>query len=168
MRDVGQVLVLNASFQRLNFVSLQRAIILLLKEKAEPIEIDPNVSLRSERQSFETPVVIRLLNYVHVPYERFTVPLSRRTLINRDNHTCQFCGDMEGPLTIDHVMPRSRGGMTSWENCVAACLRCNHRKGNRTPEEAQMRLRTVPRRPTDPFAILYDRSRHNKVWEKYA
>jgi 5-methylcytosine-specific restriction endonuclease McrA len=168
MADVGHVLVLNATYQRLNFISEQRAVVLLLKEKAEPIEVDPMSKLHSERMSFNAPIVIRLLTYVHVPYERFTVPLSRRTLINRDNHTCQFCGDTEGPLTIDHVLPRSRGGGTTWENCVAACLHCNHRKGNRTPEEAHMRLRSVPRRPTDPFAILFDRTRHNKVWEKYA
>jgi 5-methylcytosine-specific restriction endonuclease McrA len=168
MLEVGHVLVLNATYQRLNFISLQRAIVLLLKQKAEPIEVDCTAQLHSERLSFDFPVVIRLVNYVHVPYERFTVPLSRRTLINRDNHTCQFCGDKEGPLTIDHVMPRSRGGATSWENCVAACLHCNHRKGNKTPEEAHMRLYTVPRRPSDPFSILYDRARHNKVWEKYA
>lgn len=165
---MGHVLVLNATYQRLNFISLQRAIVLLLKQKAEPIEVDGTEQLHSERHAFDAPVVIRLLNYVHVPYERFSVPLSRRTLINRDDHMCQFCGDTEGPLTIDHVMPRSRGGNTSWENCVVACLRCNHRKGNRTPEEAHMKMRTVPRRPIDPFAILYDRARHNTVWEKYA
>lgn len=165
---MGHVLVLNATFQRLNFISQQRAVVLLLKQKAEPIEVDPDAALRSERLVIEAPVVIRLLTYVHVPYERFTVPLSRRTLINRDNHACQFCGDTEGPLTIDHVVPRSRGGATSWENCVAACLRCNHRKGNRTPEEAHMRLLTTPRRPSDPFSILHDRARHNQVWEKYA
>lgn len=165
---MGHVLVLNATYQRLNFISQQRAIVLLLKQKAETIEADPSAQLHSERQAFDAPVVIRLLNYVHVPYERFTVPLSRRTLINRDNHMCQFCGDTEGPLTIDHVLPRSRGGGTSWENCVVACLRCNHKKGNRTPDEAHMKLRTVPRRPADPFSILYDRARHNKVWEKYA
>jgi len=147
---VGHVLVLNATYQRLNFISIQRAIVLLLKEKAEPIEVDMTARLHSERMSIESPIVIRLVNYVHVPYERFTVPLSRRTLINRDNHTCQFCGDTTGPLTIDHVMPKSRGGATSWENCVAACLVCNHRKANRTPEEAHMRLRSVPRRPTCP------------------
>ena len=168
MATVGQVLVLNATYQRLSFVSLQRAIILLLKEKAEPIEVDAQAQLRSERLALDTPVVIRLLTYVHVPYERFTVPLSRRTLLNRDNHTCQFCGSTEGPLTIDHILPRSRGGITSWENCVAACLRCNHRKGNKTPEEAHMRLHSVPRRPADPFSLLYDRAHQHKAWEKYA
>jgi 5-methylcytosine-specific restriction endonuclease McrA len=165
---VGHVLVLNASYERLNFISLQRAIILLLKEKAVPIEVDGTSQLHSERMAIAAPVVIRLVAYVHVPYERFTIPLSRRTLINRDDHMCQFCGDTEGPLTIDHVVPRSRGGSTSWENCVAACLRCNHRKGNRTPEEAHMRLQKIPRRPSDPFSILYDRARHGEVWEKYA
>jgi 5-methylcytosine-specific restriction endonuclease McrA len=165
---VGHVLVLNATYQRLNFISIQRAIVLLLKEKAEPIEVDRSSRLHSERMSIDSPIVIRLVNYVHVPYERFTVPLSRRTLINRDNHTCQFCGDTAGPLTIDHVIPKSRGGATSWENCVAACLPCNHRKANRTPDEAHMRLRNVPRRPSDPFSILFDRARHNDVWERYA
>jgi 5-methylcytosine-specific restriction endonuclease McrA len=168
MAQMAHVLVLNATYQRLNFISVQRAVVLLLKQKAEPIEVDSGAQLHSERMVLDAPVVIRLLSYVHVPYERFTVPLSRRTLINRDNHTCQFCGDTESPLTIDHVVPRSRGGTTSWENCVTACLRCNHRKGNRTPEEANMRLLSVPRRPTDPFALLYDRSHHNQVWEKYA
>ena len=115
------------------------------------------------------PVVIRLLNYVHVPYERFTVPLSRRTLINRDNHMCQFCGDTEGPLTIDHIMPRSRGGMTSWENCVAACLRCNHKKGNKMPEEIGMHLRRKPSRPdfTLMAFVILGEARHNEVFQRY-
>jgi len=165
---VGRVLVLNASFEPLSLISVQRAIVLLLREKAEAIENDISRQLRSERVAFPVPLVIRLIHYVAIP-RRLKVPLTRKTLLSRDEYACQFCGTTAGPLTVDHVMPRSRGGQTSWENCVAACLRCNHRKGSKTPEEAGMRLHKKPVRPdfTHMAFVILGEARHNEVFQRY-
>ncbi len=165
---MGRVLVLNASFEPLSLISVQRAVILLLREKAEAIETDVSRQLRAERISLPMPLVIRLIHYVPIP-RRFKVPLTRKTLLSRDEYTCQFCGTTAGPLTVDHVLPRSRGGTTSWENCVAACLRCNHRKGNKTPEEAGMHLHRKPTRPdfTHLAFVILGEARHNEVFQRY-
>jgi 5-methylcytosine-specific restriction endonuclease McrA len=144
---VNQVLVLNATYEPLNVVSVRRAILLLLKEKAEVVEAT-EAWLRSEREALPVPLVIRLVYYVRIP-RRFSLPLSRRTVLARDHYTCQYCGAQPGKanLTVDHVVPRSRGGDTCWENVTTACGPCNRRKGNRTPEEAAMPLQRQPRRP---------------------
>jgi len=165
---VSRVLVLNASFEPLSLISVQRAVVLLLREKAEAIENDISRFLHAERFSLPVPLVIRLVHYVPIP-RRLKVPLTRKTLLSRDEYTCQFCGTTVGPLTVDHVMPRSRGGATSWENCVAACLRCNHRKGNKTPEEAAMVLRKKPARPdfTHMAFVILGEARHNEVFQRY-
>jgi 5-methylcytosine-specific restriction endonuclease McrA len=165
---VGRVLVLNASFEPLSLISVQRAIVLLLREKAEAIENDISRQLRAERVAFPVPLVIRLIHYVSIP-RRLKIPLTRKTLLSRDEYTCQFCGTTAGPLTVDHVMPRSRGGQTSWENCVTACLRCNHRKGNKTPDEANMALRKKPARPdfTHMAFVILGEARHNEVFQRY-
>ncbi len=165
---MGRVLVLNASFEPLSLISVQRAIVLLLREKAEAIENDISRQLRAERISFPVPLVIRLIHYVAIP-RRLKAPLTRKTLLSRDEYTCQFCGSTAGPLTVDHVMPRSRGGQTSWENCVAACLRCNHRKGSKTPEEAGFILRKKPVRPdfTHMAFVILGEARHNEVFQRY-
>jgi 5-methylcytosine-specific restriction endonuclease McrA len=165
---VGRVLVLNASFEPLSLISVQRAVVLLLREKAEAIENDVSRQLRAERISLPMPLVIRQVHYVPIP-RRLRVPLTRKTLLSRDEYTCQFCGTTQGPLTVDHVIPRSRGGQTSWENCVAACLRCNHKKGNRLPEEIGMHLRRKPARPdfTLMAFVILGEARHNEVFQRY-
>ncbi len=165
---MSRVLVLNASFEPLSLISVQRAVVLLLREKAEAIENDISRFLHAERFSLPVPLVIRLVHYVPIP-RRLKVPLTRKTLLSRDEYICQFCGTTVGPLTVDHVMPRSRGGATSWENCVAACLRCNHRKGNKTPEEAGMLLRKKPARPdfTHMAFVILGEARHNEVFQRY-
>lgn len=143
---MGNVLVLNASYEPLSVVSVRRAIVLLLKEKAELVEA-AEAYLRAEQQAFRVPLVIRLVCYVRIPMH-LSLPLSRRTVISRDHYTCQYCGCQFGrsDLTLDHVVPRSRGGATAWENVVAACRGCNQRKGNRTPDEAGYALLSVPDR----------------------
>jgi len=163
----GSVLVLNASYEPLSVVSVRRALVLLLKEKAELLEAAEAV-LRSERRVFPYPLVIRLTYYVRIP-RRFGLPLSRRTVLSRDYYTCQYCGAQppRSELTIDHVLPRSRGGETDWDNVVAACRRCNQKKGSRTPEEAGMRLRTKPRRPRYLALALLTERRAPEAWEKY-
>jgi 5-methylcytosine-specific restriction endonuclease McrA len=164
---VSQVLVLNATYEPLNVVSVRRAVLLLVKEKAEIVEA-AGAWLRSERLALPVPLVIRLVYYVRIP-RRFSLPLSRRTVLARDHYTCQYCGSHPGKahLTIDHILPRSRGGDTTWENVITACAQCNRRKGNRTPEEANMPLRSRPGRPRYLAVTLLAGAGAPKVWDKY-
>lgn len=160
---MGKVLVLNASYEPLNITSWRRAVILVLKEKAEQVEHNGKV-LKSD---FPLPTVIRLRQYVQVPYKE--IPLTRRNVLHRDSHTCQYCGCKED-LTIDHVIPRSKGGEDAWENVITACVRCNIKKGNRTPKEAAMPLTSLPRRPHS--SLHFEITKHlrggiNEEWRKY-
>ena len=138
---MSKVLVLNASYEPLNITSWRRAVVLVIKGKAEQIEQREQLVY----PDFPMPTVIRLRHYVRIPYKE--IPLTRRNLLHRDNHTCQYCGQSGDSLTLDHVIPRSRGGGDSWENIVSACVRCNVRKGSRTPKEAEMPLANPPRKP---------------------
>lgn len=166
---LGQrVLVLNSSYEPLQLISARRAVVLLLQEKAEMIEA-ARQRLRAQGFSIEIPLVIRLVRYIRIP-RRMRLPCSRRGVLARDRETCQYCSTQPGRLylTIDHVLPRSRGGLTTWENIVTACRECNHRKGGRTPDEANMALLSVPRQPQYvAFALLGELERH-EVWRKYA
>ena len=139
----GQVLVLNATYEPLNVCSLRRACVLLLKSKAELID-QLERPLRSASASLPYPVVIRLLSYVRRP-RAAARRITRRAVFARDGHSCQYCGVEGVRLTVDHVLPRSRGGPSSWENLVACCPGCNRRKGNQLPHEANMRLFREPR-----------------------
>lgn len=161
---MGKVLVLNASYEPLNITSWRRAIVLLIKEKAERVEhLD-----RQIYPNFPLPTVIRLRHYVRVPYKE--IPLTRRNILHRDAHSCQYCGYTGDELTLDHVVPRSRGGGDSWENIVTACVRCNVKKGNRTPREANMLTRHTPRKPHS--SLYFELTKHVKSgshteWQKY-
>jgi 5-methylcytosine-specific restriction endonuclease McrA len=161
---MGKVLVLNASYEPLNITSWRRAAVLLIKGKAERVEHNG----RFLYAGFPLPTVIRLRHYVRVPYKE--MPLTRRNILHRDGHTCQYCGYAGDELTLDHVIPRSRGGGDSWENIVTACVRCNVKKGNRTPQEAHMLLRHLPRQPYS--SLYFEVSKHLKSglhqeWQKY-
>jgi 5-methylcytosine-specific restriction endonuclease McrA len=161
---MSKVLVLNASYEPLNITSWRRAIVLLLKGKAESLEQNGHTVYRD----LPLPSVIRLRQYVRVPYKE--IPLTRRNILERDHHTCQYCHYKGEQLTLDHVIPRSRGGGDTWENLVTACVRCNVNKGNRTPKEASMLLRAQPRRPYSSlhFELLkHTRGNHNQEWRKY-
>lgn len=161
------VLVLNASYEPLRIVSVRRAMILLLQQKAELVEAAAQ-HLRAQGMAFAVPLVVRLVRYIAIPRHR-RLPCSRRAVLARDRETCQYCGAQPGRahLTIDHVLPRAQGGMTTWENVVAACAACNHRKANRTPQQAGMALLTMPRRPSHAaFGLLGALERHD-VWRKY-
>jgi 5-methylcytosine-specific restriction endonuclease McrA len=166
---LGQrVLVLNASYEPLQLISIRRAVVLLLQEKAELVEATEQ-RLRAQGLSLEIPLVIRLMRYIKIP-RRLRLPCSRRGVLIRDRETCQYCSAQPGRahLTVDHIVPRSRGGQTIWENVVAACRDCNHRKGGRTPDEAHMTLLSKPRQPQYvAFALLGELERH-EVWRKYA
>jgi len=163
----GSVLVLNASYEPLSVVSVRRAVVLLLKEKAQIVEAT-EAHIRAQNWSIPHPLVIRLVYFVRIPH-RLSLPLTRRTLLARDGFTCQYCGCQKdrSELTLDHVIPRSRGGQSTWDNLVVACRRCNQRKGNRTPQEASMPLFSVPAKPLYvALAVLGDRHQH-EVWRKY-
>jgi 5-methylcytosine-specific restriction endonuclease McrA len=164
---MSQVLVLNATYEPLNVVSVRRAVLLLLKEKAEIVEA-AEAWLHSEQLSLPLPLVIRLVCYVRIP-QRFSLPLSRRTVLARDHYTCQYCGERPGKanLTLDHVQPRSQGGETRWENVVTACGPCNRRKGDRTPDEARMPLGRQPRRPRYLALTLLEEPSAPPAWYKY-
>jgi 5-methylcytosine-specific restriction endonuclease McrA len=159
-----RVLVLNATFEPLNTVSVPRAVALLLADKAEIVEA-AEARLRSQHITLPLPVVIRLVTYVRIP-RMMPLAVTRRGVFNRDNHTCQYCGHMlhSAELTLDHVLPRSRGGKTAWENVVAACKPCNHRKNDRTPAEAHMRLLRAPFRPRYLALVVLDVP---PAWRKY-
>jgi 5-methylcytosine-specific restriction endonuclease McrA len=162
---MGHVLVLNASYEPLNITTWRRAMVMLLKGKAEGLEHDPDYLLRP---NLLCPTVIRLRQFVHVPYRE--LPLTRRNVFQRDAHCCQYCGHSGDKLSIDHVQPRSRGGGDSWENVTTACLPCNVRKGNRTPREAGMTLRRPPHRPLSSLNFEVKRqirSGRNQEWSKY-
>jgi 5-methylcytosine-specific restriction endonuclease McrA len=137
-----QVLLLNATYEPLTTLPLRRAICLVLREKAEIVHHDTTgACLRSATMSIEVPSVIRLRRYVRIPF-RSRVPLTRAALMRRDNFRCAYCGSRAE--TIDHVIPRSRGGKHVWENCVASCMSCNHRKADRLLEELGWTLRVTP------------------------
>lgn len=164
-RGVERVLVLNASYEPLNVCSLRRAHVLVWKGKAEILE-SLDRPLRSACTSFARPHVIRLRTYVRVP-RAVTRRISRRVLFARDGWQCAYCGSGTGRLTLDHVVPRSRGGRSVWENVVASCAPCNHRKGDRLLEETSMTLRTTPRPPTPALFIRLTAETIPEVWRRY-
>ncbi|HEV2128280.1 MAG TPA: HNH endonuclease [Thermomicrobiales bacterium] len=142
MRD--SVLVLNQNYEPLNVCSVRRALNLVLGGKAELLEAARG-RIASATRAFPFPSVIRLVHLIKRPRPR--VKLTRREIFIRDNHTCQYCGVRGTKLTIDHVIPRSRGGLHTWDNVVTACQPCNHRKGGKSVAEARMVLQMEPREP---------------------
>jgi len=161
-----QVLVLNASYEPLNVTTVRRAHVLVFKGKAEVIE-ELEQPLRSATGAFPWPHVIRLVQYVRVP-RTLQRKISRRALFARDGWRCMYCGSTTGRLTLDHVVPRSRGGTSVWENVVCSCHRCNRVKGGRTPAEASMRLLREPFRPQwTPFMAEAYRQRRHAAWTPF-
>jgi 5-methylcytosine-specific restriction endonuclease McrA len=147
---MARVLVLNASYEPLSVVAARRAVVLVLREKAVVVA-GRDEKWSSVSEQVELPSVVKLIRYVKVPYRR-SAPVSRRAVFGRDGTRCQFCG---GPAeSIDHVLPRSKGGDHSWENVVACCRSCNIRKADRTPREAGFELATDPA-PPRRFAWIY-------------
>jgi len=160
---LGRALVLNATFEPLCVVSARRALVLVLKHKAELVHQDGG-SYHSERLTMPIPSVIRLKYFVRVPY-RARASLSRRAVFVRDHYQCQYCG---APAeNVDHVVPRSRGGTHTWDNVVAACKACNTRKENRLHAEVGMKLRTRPAAPRETVWIIVAVGRVDPKWEPY-
>ena len=157
--------MLNASYEPLNVCTVRRAVVLILKEKAELLEKSER-TLRSESVTFPRPVVIRLVTYVSVPRDNGRRRITRRAVFARDSWTCQYCGT-NSHLTVDHVIPRSRGGPSDWDNIVTSCAPCNRRKGNRTPVETGMHPRRKPRVPGPTVFIRVAAPVVPDAWQQY-
>ncbi len=155
--------MLNATYEPLCVVSARRAVVLVLKDKAAILEHDSE-EFHSERTVVPVPSVIRLINFVSVPY-RSRVPLSRRAVFARDEYRCQYCG--AAAENLDHVLPRSRGGLHTWENVVASCRPCNAHKEDRRPQEAGLRLRKVPGPPSADLWLLATAGSVDPIWARY-
>lgn len=140
-----KVLVLNADMQPLNVTTLKRGFSLVYKGKAEVIEYIKDNPIVTSLGEFKRPSIIKLVNYVYLPFKK--VPLTRTNIYRRDGHACLYCGS-RSHLTLDHVLPKSRGGGNTWENLATCCKKCNSRKDNMTPKEAGMKMSQQPYRPT--------------------
>jgi 5-methylcytosine-specific restriction endonuclease McrA len=165
-RRSATVLVLNATFEPINVCTVRRATVLILKAKAELLERGEG-KLHSERMTLERPIVIRLITYVRVPRDAHRRKITRKAVLARDSWTCQYCGSTKPGLTVDHVIPRSRGGKSVWENIVASCASCNRRKGNRLPREIQMHPRSNPRPPGPTVFIRIASPTIPVAWKQY-
>jgi len=147
------VLVLNSTFVPINIASWRRAIKLIFNGKA--VTVEKNGHLINGK--FDLPLIIKLNKYVPLPYSR--IVLSRKNIYLRDNHTCQYCGKVGGNMTIDHVVPKSRGGGDGWDNLVTCCPRCNSKKGDQTIEAAGMFLKRSPYKPPSGLYLHMTRLR---------
>jgi 5-methylcytosine-specific restriction endonuclease McrA len=162
----GRVLVLNASFEPINVCTVRRAAVLVLKNRAEILERS-DWNLHSESLTLPRPVVIRLTTYVKIPRDAHRRKITRRAVFARDRWTCQYCGNGGGTLTVDHVIPRSKGGTSGWDNIVTCCAPCNRRKGDRLPRHAKMRPRRAPKPPSSTVFIHVATPTIPAAWEQY-
>jgi 5-methylcytosine-specific restriction endonuclease McrA len=154
------VLVLNANFEPIHVCDLRRAVNLMLNGKASLV-LNGRGEIKTVSRSYPRPSIIRLDNMVHRP--RPNVRLTKREILRRDEFTCQYCGQRPARLTVDHVLPRHLGGRHTWENLVAACPACNHRKGGRTIDQAQMRLLHSPGKPPTSAGYFFAHHLRNNV-----
>ncbi len=161
------VLVLNQSYEPLNICRVRRAVVLLYQNKAEMLE-NGSGFIHSANFEFQVPSVIRLASMIKRPH-RPVRKLTRLEVFKRDQYTCQYCGKETRQITLDHVIPRYRGGEHTWENVVSACVSCNRRKAGTTPQEAGMRLVRQSSRPRDN-GLFYIPARYPQIrseWQKY-
>ena len=168
MLDSLKSLVLNYSYEPLQFCSARHALIMVLTGRAEGLESD-GYMIRSPSTSFHLPAVIRILKMVK-RVRRRSITFSKKNILRRDNFTCQYCGASNHILTVDHIFPKSRGGTTNWDNVVVACKPCNLKKGNRTPVESGMKLNSKPVKPDilfPQFIIPSGPDSHRELWLKY-
>jgi 5-methylcytosine-specific restriction endonuclease McrA len=160
----SRVLVLNQDYSAITVCSVQKAFLLVFLKKAELITAAQHAGLRTVSKEYPMPSVVRLINYVSIPYKG--VMLTRQNVFKRDGHSCQYCGS-EKDLTLDHLIPRSKGGKSSWNNLVTACKRCNARKGDFTPEQAGLQLRIKPFRPSYVMFIRDFSGGVSSDWEPF-
>jgi 5-methylcytosine-specific restriction endonuclease McrA len=165
-RTVSRVLVLNASYEPINVCTVRRAAVLILKDRAEILE-HADHALHAETLTLPRPAVIRLTNYVRIPRDAHARRITRRAVFARDRWTCQYCGTVRSTLTVDHVIPRSKGGPSSWDNIVASCAPCNRRKGDRLPGQIDMHPRQRPRPPSATIFVHVATPSIPPMWEQY-
>ena len=158
------VLVLNQNYEPISICSAQKAIILMLLEKAQMVERYREF-VHSVSLTIPYPSVIRLNRFVRKPYQK--VSLSRKNIIKRDRNRCQYCNKNHQPMTIDHIIPKSQGGKDVWENLVTACTRCNGKKGDQTPEQAGMKLIRRPKKPSHLFYLQHIAGNAHPTWTDY-
>ena len=158
------VLVLNTNYAQIDICTAKRAICLYYNEKVDILE-SYKEDVHSPSITLSLPSIVRLKDYVK--HNQMDVILTRRNLLVRDNYECQYCGSKKSPLTMDHVKPKKQGGKDSWENLVAACQTCNRKKGNRTPDEAKMPLKRIPRKPNKIHYFQQFISTHQGSWKPY-
>ena len=158
--------MLNASYEPINVCTIRRATVLLLKERAEILE-HSSWNLHAERVTIPTPVVIRLKTYVRIPRDAHRRKITRRAIFARDRWTCQYCGRERGSLTVDHVIPRCKGGGSSWDNIVTCCAPCNRRKGDRLPRQADMHPRSAPAAPSASLFVHVATPTIPAAWQQY-
>ena len=166
--DSRKVLILNQTFEPLQVCTARRAVVLLFTGRAERVE-DSGKVIRSPSRCFPIPLVIRLQHFVRKPIPP-TISFNKKNILKRDAYTCQYCGRNSGErMTIDHVVPKSLGGRTVWENVVSACRACNLKKANKRPAEAGMRLLRKPSRPhsVSYLGILAHTSSQYSAWQRY-
>lgn len=161
----GRVLVLNATYEPINVCTVRRATVLLLKDKAEVLE-QSRAQLHWATGSVPCPVVIRLVSYVNVPRDSYKRRITRRAVFARDGWQCQYCGT-SSTLTVDHVIPRSKGGGSGWDNIVASCAPCNRRKGDRLPHQIDMHPRQRPRTPSPQIFVALASPTIPATWRQY-
>lgn len=160
-----KVLVLNNNYEPLSICNVKKALILLYLGKAELIAACKGKYLHSVSTTMPYPSIVRLATYVRVPHK--TIVLSRKNILRRDGHRCQYCGRTDVTLTVDHIIPRSRGGTDTWDNLVAACVACNNKKGDHTPSEVNMKLLRKPIRPNHVMFIRHFVGTVDEEWKPY-
>ncbi len=160
------VLVLNQNYEPLNVSRVRRAVVLVMRGKAETLENNDSGVIHTANSAIAMPSVIRLVYLVKRP--RPEKKLTRHEVFQRDKYTCQYCGRKTRELSLDHVIPRHRGGRHIWENVVSACLRCNNHKAGRTPKEAEMRLIRQPFAPhVSGYYVPYEYIQRHNGWQKF-
>ena len=157
-------MVLNQDYSPLTVCSAERAFLLIYADKAERVHDDPELTLRTVSSEFKMPSVIRLQKYIYVPFK--SVLLSRQNVFKRDRQKCQYCGSTKD-LTLDHVHPRSKNGKSTWNNLVTACKHCNSKKGDGLPEEAGLRLKQQPYRPSYTLFLQEHSGAVYEEWRPY-
>lgn len=160
----SSVLVLNQDFSPLTVCSRERAFLLIYLKKADLLSADKNAVLRSVSKTFQSPSVIKINRYVNIPYRG--VVLTRHNIFKRDGNQCQYCGTSKD-LTLDHLIPRSKGGKSTWSNLVTACKTCNARKGDFTPEKVGLKLKNRPSKPSYVMFLMDHSGQVREEWRQY-
>jgi len=161
----SNVLLLNQNFEPITVCSVKRAILMVWNGKAEIVETT-GLFIRTVKTSFDIPSIIRLLFFANI-IRKWDIQLTKQNILRRDHKICQYCGKTDALMTLDHLIPRSLGGKDTWENLVCACSSCNNKKGDRTPQEAGMKLLRQPQKPNVRAFHFLHKGSINAQWNTY-